>query len=283
MATPLPQIESEVGDDAETKPSFDPPQRSTPTVFVPDRATTSERPIGGTPHDRDLVPTFIGDSDRSPQASTAPWLAGISGATVLSSAMLVAYRRRQRRQAARGAGAYRRAAHESTTIDSLIAAADVNLVTWAACELSVVFNGLGPSDFVGVPLAVEISETCGIELLWSHRNAAAPLPWEAIDGGWSWRLAYDPDRVAAVDAPPHPLPALVTVGTRDGNQLLLNVEAFGSVAVTGDHAAAEGLVRAMAVELGSNDLSANSLNRPGFDGGSGYWFPTPVGAVCWAA
>lgn len=26
-----------------------------------------------------------------------------------------------------------------------------------------------------------------------------------------------------------------------------------------------------------------SLNRPGFDGGSGYWFPTPVGAVCWAA
>lgn len=25
------------------------------------------------------------------------------------------------------------------------------------------------------------------------------------------------------------------------------------------------------------------LNRPGFDGGSGYWIPTPVGAVCWAA
>jgi IS30 family transposase len=25
------------------------------------------------------------------------------------------------------------------------------------------------------------------------------------------------------------------------------------------------------------------LNRPGFDGGSVYWFPTPIGAVCWAA
>lgn len=25
------------------------------------------------------------------------------------------------------------------------------------------------------------------------------------------------------------------------------------------------------------------LNRPGFDGGSGYWIPTPAGSVCWAA
>ena len=26
-----------------------------------------------------------------------------------------------------------------------------------------------------------------------------------------------------------------------------------------------------------------SLNRPGSDGGSGYWIPTPSGSVCWAA
>ena len=25
------------------------------------------------------------------------------------------------------------------------------------------------------------------------------------------------------------------------------------------------------------------VNRPGFDEGSGYWFPTPAGSVCWAA
>lgn len=25
------------------------------------------------------------------------------------------------------------------------------------------------------------------------------------------------------------------------------------------------------------------VNRPGSDGGSGYWFPTPIGEVCWAA
>jgi transposase len=32
-----------------------------------------------------------------------------------------------------------------------------------------------------------------------------------------------------------------------------------------------------------NRRLADALNHPGFDGGSGYWFPTPVGAVCWAA
>lgn len=30
-------------------------------------------------------------------------------------------------------------------------------------------------------------------------------------------------------------------------------------------------------------LKTGNLNRPGSDGGSGYWFPTPIGEVCWAA
>ena len=30
-------------------------------------------------------------------------------------------------------------------------------------------------------------------------------------------------------------------------------------------------------------LATSTMNRPGFDGGSGYWFPTPAGSVCWAA
>jgi putative transposase len=28
---------------------------------------------------------------------------------------------------------------------------------------------------------------------------------------------------------------------------------------------------------------ARCMNRPGSDGGSGYWFPTPSGVGCWAA
>lgn len=40
-----------------------------------------------------------------------------------------------------------------------------------------------------------------------------------------------PDLVLSRDDPLAVLPALVTVGTRDGNQLLINLEAFGSVAI----------------------------------------------------
>ena len=32
-----------------------------------------------------------------------------------------------------------------------------------------------------------------------------------------------------------------------------------------------------------NDGLVVTLNRPGSDGGSGYWFPTPAGSACWAA
>jgi uncharacterized integral membrane protein len=33
----------------------------------------------------------------------------------------------------------------------------------------------------------------------------------------------------------------------------------------------------------NTDKVSVDLNRPGFGGGSGYWFPTPSGVVCWAA
>jgi hypothetical protein len=29
--------------------------------------------------------------------------------------------------------------------------------------------------------------------------------------------------------------------------------------------------------------AATKMNRPGSDGGSGYWIPTPAGSACWAA
>ena len=198
-------------------------------------------------------------SEQSSTTNPAPWLAGVSGATVLSSALLVAYRQRRRRQAMRSASAHRQSAHDSAVVESLVAAADVQLVTWAAHELATLFAGVRPADIEGVPLAMELSESDGIELLWSHINASATPPWVAVDGGWSWRLTYDPDRSIAMELPAHPLPAMVTIGARNGRQLLLNLEAFGSVAVTGDAATAEALVRSIAVELSANDLGADSF------------------------
>ena len=39
----------------------------------------------------------------------------------------------------------------------------------------------------------------------------------------------------------------------------------------------------MLADLVRTDRHNHRLNRPGFGGGSIYWFPTPVGAGCWAA
>jgi Transposase domain (DUF772) len=38
-----------------------------------------------------------------------------------------------------------------------------------------------------------------------------------------------------------------------------------------------------AVEGLNEALLSKAVNRPGFDGGSGYWIPTPVGVARWAA
>ena len=35
--------------------------------------------------------------------------------------------------------------------------------------------------------------------------------------------------------------------------------------------------------VSDNQAELSVMNRPGSDGGSVYWFPTPAGSVCWAA
>ncbi len=37
------------------------------------------------------------------------------------------------------------------------------------------------------------------------------------------------------------------------------------------------------LEAAHESIHLDGLNRPGSDGGSFYWFPTPVGQVCWAS
>ena len=60
------------------------------------------------------------------------------------------------------------------------------------------------------------------------------------------------------------MPGLVTVGTRDGNFVLVNLEAFGTLAVTGDLNRARDLVRSAVVELGvGDDLSDATVSTVG--------------------
>ena len=185
--------------------------------------------------------------------STAPWLVGISSALVLASGLLAAYRRLRRRQATAGAKAWRlMPSGESARLHrALVSASDVSLVRWAGQEISGVLFGLGRP--VAGPVAVELSDLTGIELLWDAPMLDAPAPWEATVDGWSWRLLYDAAAEVPEAALPAAIPGLVTFGRRDDAQVLIDLEAFGVVSLEGDGRAAEDVLRSIVLELGAGD------------------------------
>jgi DNA-binding SARP family transcriptional activator len=195
--------------------------------------------------------------DAKPQSvSSGPEMistvAGLASATVLATGLAVALLRRRRR---RHAGPLPFC--EVTDVErALVAAADLPLVRWAGQELARLGELLAGSHHPGVPVAVEFSEAAGLELLWDQPVMAAPVPWIVDPGGWSWRLPYDPSAPTPAAVRPSVLPGLVTIGQRDGRQLLVNLEALGAVALVGDTAAAGDLLRAMLTELAaSNEIA----------------------------
>jgi hypothetical protein len=195
--------------------------------------------------------------DESWLAATAPTLAGVSSATVLATGLLLRLRRARRRRLTRGAGG--EATAVSAAERAIVAAADVPLVRWAGQSLSELMSRLRPDEATtSAPLAVELSVEAGIELLWDTPNPNAPAPWRVADEGWAWRLAYDPDAEAPVDALPAAIPALVTVGHREGRQLLVDLEAFGTLAVAGDAERVGDFLRSVALELSSGDDLADA-------------------------
>ena len=85
-----------------------------------------------------------------------------------------------------------------------------------------------------------------------------PDPFEVRSGGRSWfvprrLLIRRGPNVARDDRDAEaPCPALVTVGQSDVGPCLVNLEALGSLTVSGDAMACEGLLRALAVELATS-------------------------------
>ena len=205
-------------------------------------------------------------SDHSPRTaedeSPAPWIAGLAGATVLASGLVLVYRRARNRAAAAGASNLRAVSTDARGRQierALTTASNLPLVRWANHELAALATRLDPRRVTSAtPVAVEISETRGIELLWTSPMPSAPAPWEATDGGWAWRILYDPDLPVPASPEPAVLPGLVTIGQREGKSVLVDLEALGSLAITGDPTAAENLARSILVELAAGDDLANS-------------------------
>lgn len=246
------------------------PVTASPSVPVP--ATVSPTPRSQ-PVEPRLPPvpasvTTASSDDAADGDRVAVVAAGVGTALVLATGVAVRLRWLRRRRVTRGA--QHAAAPVSVIEQAVVTAADVSLVQWAGQHLARMVRLLHPRSVTAAPLAVELSEEAGIEVLWDRpQQAAPPAGWIAADGGAAWRLAYDPDAAVPADGSPAAIPALVTVGVREGRQLLVDLEAVGVLTVAGPDEQAAELVRSIAAELGAgDDLSdayVSTVDLPGLD------------------
>lgn len=190
----------------------------------------------------------------------APLFASLASAGVLASGLALHFRRRRRMAEAATTGRRRaRIRRRAAEIEqALVRAGDLSLVRWAHQELGQLCELLDPTRFTAVPVAVEISTEHGLEILWDQQTLNPPRPWDAENDGWTWRMLYDPDHHLQPRPGPVPIPGLVSVGTRDGNTLLFNLEAIGTLAITGDPTRVRAYATALVTELATNDDLANT-------------------------
>jgi LysM repeat protein len=187
-----------------------------------------------------------GDTPRPPVGQLVGWTGGAALAAALLGLGL--YRRRHGPRGQRGHKLTRRAVELGV---ALHVTENLSTVERAANALRNIASRTHPRAGETTPMP-RLLRLAGdeIELLWDAPNVDVLSPWATGDGGWTWRL----DLKQGCNAPgtPHPCPCLVTVGQREGAEVLLNLEACGSLAVTGDRNRGESLLRSMTVELAAS-------------------------------
>ena len=235
-ADPAPSVADEAAAESEAAPATLPPPTARP----------SQDPTI-TPHE--LTDVVAEDEAPSP-------LLGVTGAVVLASALAAAMAWERRRR--RACGLRTDNADDAAAELAIVAASDVPFVRWVAQELAALARSLDPDEHEAAPLAIELAESEGVEVLWDQPVLDAPPPWEATDGGWSWRTLYDPDEPTPLSDWPSPMPGLVTIGTRSGRQLLLDLEHVGTLSISGPHERVDGLLRSMILELAVGDELSNA-------------------------
>ena len=181
---------------------------------------------------------------------------------MLASGLVLVYRRARNRAAAAGAANLRGGvlSRRGRQVErALVTASDLPLVRWANRELAALASaarhsaGQGCDPGRGRDLrvsrhraAVVLTDGVGPRPMGSHRRRlglAHPL-----------RPRRPRRRHAGASRPP----GLVTIGQRDGKSVLVDLEALGSLAITGDPTAAENLARSTIVELACGEDLANS-------------------------
>lgn len=195
------------------------------------------------------------------------WMLGLTGATVLSSGLWAVSAWYRRRAGARGASRLHERNTSSQMIDeALRASADQPLLGWANVTLGDLVAKRGINAHGALPVVVKLSPEEGLTVQWEPPLPAEPLDgWRISGDGRHWHLPAADDAVLATPGPVA-VPGLATIGRCDRSEVLIDLESCGSLAVYGDGALSESLVRSIVLELGAGGpLSSAQVHTVGLD------------------
>lgn len=262
---PLPADPSAppVRDDPAAAPSTTVDAEHIPTSTAPASSVTETT----TASSGEQAPRTPAAAEVASEPSSSRSLIGKLGlSTVLAGGVLALVRRKRIRRGARDHSQLKMLGRLDQVEGLLARRANPTMHEMAQALLFEAAAYVAREGLGGAPVAIELSAEDGIELLWDEQNHTCTPPWKVIDHGWSWTAPLDGDVEVPVGGIEAAAAALVTLGTRDGRSLMVDLEAFGAVTVTGDMGSAEALVRSLALELATGEVLSNTyVSLIGFD------------------
>lgn len=238
-APPPPPAPAEPPAIVEAAPALPPTAPATTAPTIP--ADTAP------PHDAGGPTEAEGDESRVPGALGAA--AGLLSAGLLAA---VTMRRRRRRAERRPGTELPPLPPETEPIVDAIAEADVDISVAVGDTLRRLATALADRSSVPTPLIGTVDGP-HLDLLLDRDDPQPPDGWTPVADGRIWRT--QPRAGAGNGTGPGWLPTLVTVGALDVGGMLLNLEAAGTVGLTGDSDAATALALSITVELGVTALA----------------------------
>lgn len=201
------------------------------------------------------------ENGHSSVPSLADRVGWLGSATLAAGLLAIAARRRRSRPRRQ-----RRPTEQARDIDLALRSTPlIDSATWAADTLRAmplppVREGCADAKLE----AVQVGES-GLEVLWNRPQPDVPEGWTSVNAGWSWERARTTAAGKAIGLAAYP--CLVTIGRREGNDVLINLEAGGIIEITGP--AATNVARAIVLELGAtphSDVNVTLTNANGVDG-----------------
>ena len=253
---PLPPPEPSTDQQA---PAEAAPEVSTPTTTqpieeapaVPVVTTTTITPVQHDPTPIDT--THTGEHNDTP---INPWAKLALGTMFATGAVSLIRRFRRRRLAHRNVGERLPIASAHAANAEAVLNAEANLTRVEAVQslLAALCCRISLQGTQPMVRAAQLNAD-GIELLWNEPQPDPVAPWVTGDGGWSWNAAWN--ETPALIRPFDPiLPALVAVGQRaDGSELLLDLEAAGSLSIDGPAGLVEAFAQQLVLSLATNPLA----------------------------